>query len=93
MVFSWLIVRFKWAKLPNDFSWLALYGTALLCGIGFTMSLFLGTLSFIGENIYLSEVRLGVIIGSILSGVAGMTILSIALTKTSSVQKKENRIG
>src|SRR3990167_3356329 len=44
--FSWLLIRLRLASLPSGSSWLSLYGVSLLCGIGFTMSLFLGTLSF-----------------------------------------------
>ena len=57
-------------------SWTALYGTALLCGIGFTMSLFIGTLAFeeTGVNRLFDE-RLGIIAGSILSGIAGYLVL------------------
>ena len=77
-VITWLLVKLKWVKLPADTSWLALYGVALLCGIGFTMSLFLGTLSF-DEVAYLSQVRMGVMAGSILSGLTGAMILKIAM--------------
>lgn len=78
--FSWLFIRLGYAKLPSQSSWLAFYGVALLCGIGFTMSLFLGTLSFHHEN-YLAEVRFGVIIGSIFSGLLGGLVLLTALSK------------
>lgn len=80
-VSSWLLIRLRLAKLPHSSSWMMLYGVALLCGIGFTMSLFLGTLSFENANHYLVEVRLGVIIGSILSGLMGALVLRIAFTK------------
>lgn len=74
-IFSWGLIKLKWAKLPDKTNWLALYGVALLCGIGFTMSLFLGTLAFQNEPNYLVEVRLGVLIGSVLSGIMGAMIL------------------
>ena len=78
----WLSIKTtKWAKMPADTSWLELYGIAVLCGIGFTMSLFLGTLSFQGQSHYIDKVRLGVIIGSILSGIAGAGILKLAISK------------
>jgi NhaA family Na+:H+ antiporter len=73
--FSWLLIRLKFASLPGKCSWRALYGVSLLCGIGFTMSLFLGTLSFQGDSIRLIDVRLGVLVGSILSGVIGAFVL------------------
>ncbi|MBX3708695.1 MAG: Na+/H+ antiporter NhaA [Gammaproteobacteria bacterium] len=81
-LFSWLVIQLGFAKLPEKSTWLQLYGTAVLCGIGFTMSLFLGTLSFASENIYLAEVRLGVIMGSLLSSLVGAIVLLFAFYKT-----------
>ncbi len=73
------LIKLGWAKLPEGTTWLQLYGVAVLCGIGFTMSLFLGTLAFENDNpIYLIKVRLGVLLGSLLSGVIGAAILHIA---------------
>lgn len=73
--FASLLIKLGFAKLPDNTSWAQLYGIAILCGIGFTMSLFLGTLSFQNEPLYLAEVRLGVILGSILSSMAGAFVL------------------
>jgi NhaA family Na+:H+ antiporter len=82
--FTWLVVRFGWAKLPENTTWLEVYAVAILCGIGFTMSLFLGTLAFEGINpVYLVEVRLGVLCGSLLSGMTGAALLQMALTRKS----------
>lgn len=80
--FCWLAVRLKLAKLPSEVSWASLYGTAALCGIGFTMSLFIGSLAFeeTGVN-HLFDERLGIIIGSLLSGVLGYLVLSRSLDK------------
>jgi len=78
-LFVRVALQFKFAHLPDKTSWLQLYGVALLCGIGFTMSLFLGTLAF--EDIhpeYLMDVRLGVFVGSFLSGLMGFIVLHIA---------------
>lgn len=72
---SWLAVKTKLAKLPYQVNWWHIYGTALICGIGFTMSLFISGLAF-GENELTSLVRLGVFTGSILSGIAGYSILA-----------------
>jgi len=81
-LFSALIIKLGFAKLPHRSSWLELYGVSLLCGIGFTMSLFLGTLAFQSSDpIYLTEVRLGVLLGSVISGLTGAIILNIALIK------------
>lgn len=80
MSITWFSMRTTtWAKMPAGANWLEIYGIALLCGIGFTMSLFLGTLSFQAHSHYIDEVRLGVIIGSILSGVAGAVVLALAI--------------
>lgn len=82
MGLAWLSMKTtRWAKMPYGTTWLDLYGVSLLCGIGFTMSLFLGTLSFQGYPTYLDEVRLGVILGSILSGVAGYSVLSLSIKR------------
>lgn len=76
----WLAVKFGITRLPQDMSWSSLYGTAALCGIGFTMSLFIGSLAF--ESSYVNRLfdeRLGIIIGSLASGVLGYLILRRSL--------------
>jgi Na+:H+ antiporter, NhaA family len=72
-----LVIRAGWAMLPDGTSWAALYGTSILTGIGFTMSLFIGTLAFdAGEHE--ARMRLGVLLGSALSGIVGATLLGLA---------------
>lgn len=68
------------ARLPGDLRWAHIYGTALLCGVGFTMSLFIGSLAFeqTGVNLLFDE-RLGIIAGSILSGIGGYLVLRMTL--------------
>jgi NhaA family Na+:H+ antiporter len=68
------------ARLPQGVSWMQLYGTALLCGVGFTMSLFIGSLAF--ENTGVSQLfdeRLGILIGSLLAGASGYAVLRYSL--------------
>lgn len=90
--FSWLLMRFSGIKLPENTSWLAFYGVTLICGIGFTMSLFLGTLSFQNDDIkFLCEVRLGVIIGSMLSGMAGAMVLLAAFSRNKTISEEKHR--
>ena len=72
--FSWVAVKLGLAKLPTGANWGQLYGIACLTGVGFTMSLFIGTLAFDGDDT-LNAVRLGVLMGSIASGVLGFVIL------------------
>ena len=72
----WLAIKFKIAQMPNNMDWASLYGTAALCGIGFTMSLFIGSLAFeeTGVNLAFDE-RLGIIVGSLASGILGYIVL------------------
>ncbi len=75
----WIFIKLKITELPAGMNWLSLYGTAALCGIGFTMSLFIGSLAFeeTGVNLLFDE-RLGIIVGSLASGIAGFLILKIS---------------
>jgi len=83
--FCWLGIKLRVAQLPNEMSFASLYGVALLCGIGYTMSLFIGSLAFeeTGVNLIFDE-RLGIISGSLASGILGYFILraSLAVNKT-----------
>lgn len=70
-----LAIHIGLAKLPEGSNWLQLYGVALLCGIGFTMSLFIGNLAFSGSPHLVDEVKVGVLIGSILAAIGGVVVL------------------
>ena len=74
-----LVVRLGLARLPEGAGWPAVYGVALLCGVGFTMSLFIGSLAYEGVD-YAARVRLGVLAGSILSAACGYTLLRLTTT-------------
>ena len=73
----WLAVRLGIASRPGGASWTQIYGVALLCGIGFTMSLFIGNLAFADEHA-VDAVKIGVLAGSIVSAVAGFAVLRVA---------------
>jgi NhaA family Na+:H+ antiporter len=76
---SWLAIRLGFARLPEGAGWVQMFGAALLCGIGFTMSLFIASLAFEGEAArYGVESRLGILAGSIGAGVAGYLVLRFA---------------
>lgn len=78
MLVSWLAVKLRWAAMPQETSWLKFYGAAVLCGIGFTMSLFIGSLAFGDDSEVLTQsVRSGVLLGSMLSGIWGALILRL----------------
>lgn len=80
----WLAIKLKIAKLPSDIGWWELYGVAILGGIGFTMSLFISSLAFEQEGAALvTNDRLGILVGSILSAVIGYLILKWRLPKSS----------
>lgn len=82
--FCWLALKSGIAKMPRDMSLSTLYGAAALCGIGFTMSLFIGSLAFeeTGVNLIVDE-RLGIILGSVLSGLIGYFVLRSSLPTNS----------
>jgi NhaA family Na+:H+ antiporter len=75
---TWAVVRAKLATRPDGASWTQVYGVSLLCGIGFTMSLFIGLLAFPDNEALLKEVKLGVLMGSALAGLAGVMVLVFA---------------
>jgi Na+:H+ antiporter, NhaA family len=73
-------VKLGLAKLPGDLNWRSIYGASILCGIGFTMSLFISTLAFTGDNAdYGIDARLGILAGSFLSAVIGYFVLKYSL--------------
>ena len=76
----WLFIKLKLAEMPRNMDWGNLYGVAILCGVGFTMSLFIGSLSFeeTGFDLFFDE-RLGIIVGSLASGLWGWLILHWSL--------------
>ncbi|WP_154222883.1 Na+/H+ antiporter NhaA [Marinicella rhabdoformis] len=78
----WLTVKMKFASYPKGMNGMRLFGVSALCGIGFTMSLFIGSLAFeeTGVNMLFDE-RLGIVIGSLLSGLLGFVVLKKALSK------------
>lgn len=81
---SWLVVRLGFARLPEGADWRAMFGVAVLCGIGFTMSLFIAGLAFEGAGSeYAVQTRLGVLLGSFASAVIGFAILRAVLPSRS----------
>lgn len=78
----WLVVKSGLARLPEGATWLQLYGVSILCGIGFTMSLFIGTLAFENQSeAYMHAVKVGVLLGSLVSAIIGATIIIKAQKK------------
>jgi len=76
----WIATRLRIASLPEGVGWWHLHGTALLCGVGFTMSLFIASLAFEqGTTAYLGLERLGILIGTLVSGLFGYIVLRVTL--------------
>jgi Na+:H+ antiporter, NhaA family len=84
---SALLIRLGLAKLPEGASWLQLIGIAALCGVGFTMSLFIGSLAFDSPD-YFTPLRLGVIAGSTVSGVTGYLLLRFASSRATTTSSR-----
>ena len=70
----WVAITLGLAAMPKGVNWMQLYGVSLLTGIGFTMSLFIGSLAFEHSD-FDAPIRLGVIVGSLLSAVVGFALL------------------
>ena len=74
----WLAVKFGLATRLRGATWLQVYAVAVLCGIGFTMSLFIGALAFPGDAELIEEAKIGVLLGSLASAITGYLILRFA---------------
>ena len=74
-LFSYVSIKLKIAKMPNNSNWFNFYGVGILTGIGFTMSLFVGNLAFVENMQYMDGVKIGVLAGSLLSTLAGYFLI------------------
>lgn len=73
----WAAVKVGFAPKPDGASWPEIWGVAILCGIGFTMSLFISGLAFAGNDLLIEEAKIGILMGSLLSAVVGYVILRL----------------
>ena len=80
-VFSYISIRLKIAKMPNNSNWYNFYGVGVLTGIGFTMSLFVGNLAFVDNLQYMDGVKIGVLTGSLLSTIFGYFLILLSPNK------------
>ncbi len=85
----WLSDRTGVARKPASLSWPQVHGAALLCGVGFTMSLFITALAFPGEAALIDEAKLGILAGSGVSGLAGYLLLRATAPTTGSDDERE----
>jgi NhaA family Na+:H+ antiporter len=86
-LFSFLAIKLNVAALPENTSFTQLIGIAVLSGVGFTMSLFIGGLAFPESIIYLSSAKIGIIAGSLISGLIGYLILRFGRSGHGSARK------
>ena len=91
--FSWLTVKLKLAPMPAHATWAMMASVAMLGGIGFTVSLFIATLSFGGAGAHMTDLlnhaKLGIVVGSLLSGIIGFLLLHKTLPKASEITLEE----
>ena len=79
-LFSLVVIKLGFARLPTGASWLQLYGVSLLCGIGFSMSMFIGGLAFANTEYVMAD-RMGILLGSFVSALAGYLLLHCSSQK------------
>ena len=79
MGFTWLAVKSERGWLPEGVNWPMIYGASCLAGVGFTMSLFISELAF--KGLMVDEAKIGILVGSLLSGIWGYIVLSRALKR------------
>ena len=86
----WLAIKLGLARLPDRTTWLQFYAVTVLCGIGFTMSLFIGSLAFEAQGVsYMSEVKLGVLVGSLCSAIVGSVLIAISQPRKETMSQEE----
>jgi NhaA family Na+:H+ antiporter len=89
----WVAVKSGIASLPKGSSWGSVYGIAILCGVGFTMSMFIGSLAFESSGMDVHDMfddRVGTIIGSLLSAIVACLVLQLTLPKKTGLAKRED---
>lgn len=80
--FTFVAIKMRWVPMPHGATWKTIAGAAALGGIGFTVSLFIANLSFgdmFGEELLLNQAKMGILLGSLLSGILGYTLLNLFL--------------
>ncbi|GEM79500.1 Na(+)/H(+) antiporter NhaA [Vibrio superstes NBRC 103154] len=91
--FSWLAVKAGVAKLPAGIDFRHIFAVSVLCGIGFTMSMFIASLAFTGANAdFNTHARLGILMGSTLAAVIGYFLLSVSLPKKAEAENEASTV-
>jgi NhaA family Na+:H+ antiporter len=87
-VACWVAIKMRFAMMPPDVTFLQIYGASILCGIGFTMSIFVADLAF-GASTNLDYAKISILVGSLLSFFTGLLVLSIASRTTTGLHEDE----
>ena len=80
-LFSYFGIKLKITELPKGINFKQILGVSAIAGVGFTMSIFIGNLAFSGDLISINSAKVGIIIGSIISGILGYVILLLSSKK------------
>ena len=82
-----IVIKFLGSRLPQGATWPQFFGVCFVCGIGFTMSLFINLLAFAGNKAVIDEAKLGIILGSLCSAVVGTLILWATTTSPPTIEE------
>ena len=88
-LFSYISIKLNLADLPKNTNFIDIIGVAILSGVGFTMSLFIGNLAFLNNDILMNSAKIGILIGSITSGILGYFLLRWSIFKKNSILKED----
>jgi NhaA family Na+:H+ antiporter len=87
----WISEKTGFANRPEHASWQEVWGITILCGIGFTMSLFIGLLAFPGNQFLIDEAKIGILVGSAISAVLGYVVLRFSTVHSPEAANLDNR--
>ena len=86
-LFSFIGIKFKITELPSGVKFKQIFGISAIAGVGFTMSIFIDNLAFSGDLININSAKVGIILGSLISGILGYVILRLTSKNTSTIRK------
>jgi NhaA family Na+:H+ antiporter len=86
-LFSFLAVKLGLAELPDRVVALQIVGVAILAGVGFTMSIFIANLAFSGSAVLVDSAKIGILVGSLVSGIIGAAVLKFSGKRSGSTTK------
>ena len=86
-LFSYFSIKLKIAELPKHTTFIDIIGVAILSGVGFTMSLFIGGLAFNNNDVFMNTAKIGIIVGSVFSGVIGYIVLRWSILRKERLQQ------